>query len=130
MKISSAAARLATVFTVAGAVALGLTAPAQAVTNAPYLRYGSKGDAVKCVQRAVKWSGMGTVSDLVTVDGVWGPRTQDAVVEFQQHHGLSADGVVGRETGQRMWHVIDEESEGFEYCFQLLPTATNWGRPN
>ncbi|MFB7613315.1 peptidoglycan-binding protein [Kitasatospora sp. NPDC056181] len=103
---------------------------AQAAKGAPYIRYGAQGEAVKCVQRAVKWAGMGTVGELVTIDGVWGPRTEDAVEEFQQRSGLSADGVVGPQTGQRMWHVIDMESEGFDRCFTLLPTVMSFPDPS
>ncbi|MFI1167929.1 peptidoglycan-binding protein [Streptomyces sp. NPDC020801] len=125
MKSSFAARRVITVAAVACVASLAFGLPAHATTSAPYLRYGAHGEGVKCVQRAVRWAGMGTVSNLVSVDGVWGPRTQDAVVEFQEHYQLNPDGVVGRETGQRMWNVITQESEGFEYCFQLLPTLSN-----
>lgn len=43
---------------------------------------------VKDVQRAVG----------VTVDGIWGPKTEAAVKAFQKGHGLTADGIWGAKT--------------------------------
>lgn len=51
----------------------------------PLLRVGSRGEAVKAVQRAVG----------VTADGIFGPKTQAAVKAFQSSRGLVADGIVG-----------------------------------
>jgi peptidoglycan hydrolase-like protein with peptidoglycan-binding domain len=33
-------------------------------------------------------------------DGVFGPLTQAHVVNFQSHHGLTADGIVGPQTAR------------------------------
>ena len=33
-------------------------------------------------------------------DGVFGPVTQTHVVNFQSHHGLTADGIVGQQTAR------------------------------
>jgi peptidoglycan hydrolase-like protein with peptidoglycan-binding domain len=38
----------------------------------------------------------------VTVDGIFGPRTESAVKEFQQSTGLSADGKVGKQTWPKL----------------------------
>ena len=56
------------------------------------LQYGSTGDCVKVVQRAVG----------VTDDGIFGPNTRSAVIVFQHDHGLALDGIVGPNT----WRVI------------------------
>ena len=57
----------------------------------PTIQQGSTGDAVKRAQRALRR----TPNPSVVVDGVFGPHTRTAVVEFQQGSGLSPDGIVG-----------------------------------
>ncbi len=53
---------------------------------------GSKGIDVERIQRAVG----------VTVDGIFGAKTETAVKEYQKRHGLKVDGVVGENT----WNVM------------------------
>lgn len=57
----------------------------------PTVRQGDTGDAVKRVQRALRR----TPNLSVEVDGIFGPTTHAAVVEFQQGAGLTPDGIVG-----------------------------------
>ncbi len=38
----------------------------------------------------------------LAVDGIFGPQTRKAVVEFQQRHGLGPDGIIGRRTWPRL----------------------------
>lgn len=52
------------------------------------LKKGSKGDAVKTLQKALG----------ITIDGDFGPKTETAVKTFQQIHNLVADGIVGAKT--------------------------------
>ncbi|MCL2367979.1 MAG: peptidoglycan-binding protein, partial [Oscillospiraceae bacterium] len=60
------------------------------------LRIGSRGDEVRQVQT---W--LNNVRPRVpaqpqlTVDGIFGPITQSAVIAFQRHFGLNPDGIVG-----------------------------------
>ncbi|WP_088104932.1 peptidoglycan recognition protein family protein [Halalkalibacter urbisdiaboli] len=56
----------------------------------PYLR----GDDVKQVQRALN----------VEVDGLYGPITERAVRNFQRREGITADGIVGRQTWARLFN--------------------------
>jgi peptidoglycan hydrolase-like protein with peptidoglycan-binding domain len=35
-------------------------------------------------------------------DGVFGPVTQMHVINFQSHHGLTADGIVGPQTARAL----------------------------
>ena len=41
------------------------------------------------------------------VDGKIGPRTKDAIVQFQEANGLKADGVVGRQTTQELGRYLE-----------------------
>lgn len=63
-------------------------------TPEPMLRTGMLGDEVTRLQRRLfelnYYHGL--------IDGQFGPGTKDAVVLFQQKHGLDADGVVGPAT--------------------------------
>ena len=67
--------------------------------NTPTLRKGSQGDAVKELQK--KLNALGYYHDSLTkltVDGVFGERTEKAVKKFQIDRGLTADGIVGAKT--------------------------------
>ena len=57
------------------------------------LKVGSKGPAVESLQKKLNESGAS-----LTVDGKFGPATQQAVKKFQQANSLSADGIVGPKT--------------------------------
>ncbi|MGW3205723.1 peptidoglycan-binding domain-containing protein [Streptomyces sp. NPDC001135] len=107
---------------VAFAALVTVSGTAQAKPGVANLRYGATGQGVRCVQLAIQEAGMGTVSDLVTVDGVWGPRTQDGVIEFQEHHGIRADGVVGPVTGQYMYELLRDDLY-HQKCYNYLPTG-------
>lgn len=68
-------------------------APAPGGGGNPTLRQGARGAAVTTLQNRLRAHGYG-----VSVDGVFGPNTANAVRSFQSRHGLSADGVVGPRT--------------------------------
>lgn len=59
------------------------------------LRNGSRGDGVRDWQRLLAGAGLIPAGD---VDGVFGPQTERATVEFQRRLGVTADGVVGPAT--------------------------------
>ena len=60
----------------------------------PTLKIGSKGDYVVIAQGRLVVAGY----DIV-VDGVFGPKTKQAVIQFQKDHGLSPqDGIIGPKT--------------------------------
>ena len=62
--------------------------------EAAVYRQGSTGDAVRTIQTKLKnW---GYFSG--TIDGIYGPKTEEAVKYFQRKNGLTADGVVGPAT--------------------------------
>lgn len=56
------------------------------------IKLGDTGDDVKRLQRVFARN---KVFGPHEVDGVFGPRTEQAVRDFQQSNGLAADGVVG-----------------------------------
>jgi len=62
-------------------------------TNYPKLSYGSSGDSVRQLQKALN-----KVGYKLDVDGGFGPKTKAAVVDYQKKNGLAVDGVVGSET--------------------------------
>jgi hypothetical protein len=57
------------------------------------LKYGSRGPAVREVQKALG----------ITVDGWFGSQTVHAVKQFQQTHGLKVDGIVGPVTWKALF---------------------------
>jgi len=65
-------------------------------TSASLLRLGSSGDDVKKLQNALISNGYSCGS--AGADGDFGQGTYNAVVQFQNDHGLSADGIVGPAT--------------------------------
>jgi peptidoglycan hydrolase-like protein with peptidoglycan-binding domain len=58
------------------------------------LRYGSKGSAVKTMQKALITLGY----DLGAADGIFGRGTEKAVKQFQKNNKLKADGLAGNAT--------------------------------
>ncbi|MGO4593159.1 peptidoglycan-binding protein [Leifsonia sp. 2TAF2] len=57
----------------------------------PTVHQGDTGTAVRRLQRALRR----TPNLSIVVDGIFGPATHAAVVDFQQGAGLAADGIVG-----------------------------------
>ncbi|MEV6110861.1 DUF6777 domain-containing protein [Streptomyces sp. NPDC051940] len=62
--------------------------------DTPELRSGSEGEAVVRLQRALT----AALGRTVTIDGQFGPETEEAVIAYQSDRGLAADGVVGPQT--------------------------------
>lgn len=59
----------------------------------PILRKGDKGEDVKMLQKALNANGYN-----LTVDGIFGTNTYNAVVAFQGEKGITKDGIVGNIT--------------------------------
>ena len=82
------------------------TPPQSAVYPGTPLRLGSTGANVSRVQNWLNAiSQVYTQIPTLNVDGRYGPATQSAVIVFQQINRLSADGVVGRQTWNRLYSV-------------------------
>lgn len=73
---------------VAGPLTFAALCRVTAPTDRPELAVDSTGEQVRWVQRRLGR----------TPDGVFGPRTESAVIEFQRDRGLTPDGKVGRRT--------------------------------
>lgn len=65
--------------------------------DSPLLRRGSRGEAVRGLQQRLNARGA-----TLATDGLFGPLTQAAVMQFQQRSGLKVDGIVGPMT----WRVL------------------------
>ena len=72
------------------------------------LRQGDTGQNVRLVQFWLKIarSVYSSLSD-VSVDGIYGAHTAAAVRRFQSYFGLTADGVVGRNTWNKLYEVYN-----------------------
>lgn len=62
-------------------------------SNYPTVQYGSQGETVRQLQRALNQAGYS-----LDVDGGFGTKTKAAVIDYQKKNGLAVDGVVGTET--------------------------------
>jgi peptidoglycan hydrolase-like protein with peptidoglycan-binding domain len=58
------------------------------------------------IQQALKGAGLYKGA----VDGRIGPQTREAIKEFQRNNGLNADGVVGRQTWERLAPYLEQSS--------------------
>lgn len=63
------------------------------IAKMPLLKLGSKGAAVEFIQEVVKAQ---------PIDGDFGSITQQSVIRYQRGKGITADGIVGKET----WTII------------------------
>ena len=79
---------------------LGATDPLAAVrSGASFLKRGSKGDAVRALQELIKTAQKADgATQLVVVDGDFGPATESLVKTIQRAKGLTVDGIVGKQT--------------------------------
>ena len=73
----------------------------------PLLRSGQRGADVTAAQYLLTAHGHRT-----TVDGVYGSGTAAAVAAFQRQQGLTADGVIGPQTWQRLVVTVKPGSQG------------------
>jgi peptidoglycan L-alanyl-D-glutamate endopeptidase CwlK len=62
------------------------------------LQKGSRGAQVKQLQNALAWLGFMTRAQIKTGPGIFGPRTDEALRDFQRRNNLAADGIYGPKT--------------------------------
>ena len=75
------------------------------LNNYPTLRLNSSGNFVSILQYLLNSYGY----DLV-VDGQFGTRTQNAVINFQRNNNLTQDGIVGRNTWNKLLNINPTET--------------------
>ncbi|MEU9045958.1 MULTISPECIES: peptidoglycan-binding domain-containing protein [unclassified Kitasatospora] len=123
MRTGATAARIAAGLALSLSVVIGLGGTAQASPTAPYLRTGSSGQAVKCVQAFLNLAGLG---HRIAVDGDFGPDTKSMVEDFQRADGLPIDGIVGPRTGTELWNYYNAYvfPHVMDYCYDYIPTQS------
>ena len=66
----------------------------------PVLKKGSRGEYVRNWQLFLNLNGY----SCGTVDGIFGPKTENAVKKWQENHGLVPDGIIGKKTWATIIH--------------------------
>jgi len=79
-------------------------------------KIGSRGEEVAQIQSALKNSGY----FLGGIDGVFGVKTQEALMRFQEARGLTADGIAGTQTLKALGLQIDIQTANNENDINLL----------
>lgn len=88
----------------------------------PTLRRGSKGEAVKGLQNALRQRG-----HHLNIDGTFGPATESAVRTFQRDAGLAEDGIVGPHTwGALNVHVVQSGETLFRIAEAFFGDGNQW----
>lgn len=75
--------------------------------STPVLQQGDRGGYVWDLQHRLQQLGLYQLSQ----DGIFGPHSQQAVVQFQQRYGLVADGIVGAQTWNALRNVTFTQNE-------------------
>ena len=76
-------------------------APDAPAASWPMLRHGNQGDGVRMLQEALDGLGI----EAGPVDGVFGPKTERAVRDFQRAAGIDVDGIAGPMTWAELGRV-------------------------
>ena len=90
------------------------------------LKQGSSGPAVKELQRLLTQCGYGCGN----IDGIFGPKTEEAVKNFQRDHGLEADGIAGEKTQDELLIAAAFGEKGEETDTQLSTSSAPNGAPS
>ena len=65
----------------------------QGFNGYPTVKKGAKGNITRLIQERLN-----SVGFSLTVDGIFGKKTKDAIIVFQRNRGLTQDGIVGKNT--------------------------------
>ncbi len=84
----------------------GITATESERLFSRLLQQGSRGSEVRTLQYYLNFIAFfNEAIPSIDVDGIYGPKTKDAVTAFQRYYGLTADGIAGRDTWNRIQTV-------------------------
>lgn len=83
---------------------LGVPYVSRELSNYSTIRLGSRGNFVRILQYLLNWYGVN-----LAVDGIFGVGTERAVVQFQRNNNLTADGIVGRNTWNKLLNLNPSE---------------------
>lgn len=84
-------------------------------SNYPTVQYGSYGDTVRQLQKALNQVGYS-----LDVDGGFGTKTRAAVIDYQKKNNLRVDGVAGSETMGSLLGKINTVSNGYSSSKQVM----------
>jgi peptidoglycan hydrolase-like protein with peptidoglycan-binding domain len=84
-----------------------MTATAATISPWPLVRQGDQQHPVKTLQYLLRARGRS-----LTVDGIFGTRTDAAVRAFQQQKGLAVDGIAGPNTWSALIVTVRQGSQG------------------
>ncbi|MBB6215716.1 N-acetylmuramoyl-L-alanine amidase [Anaerosolibacter carboniphilus] len=84
------------------------------------LKFGSRGNDVVKLQQALNGKGYSVGS----VDGVFGQKTEAAVIGFQKSNGLTVDGIAGNQTQSKLY--AQSVSRGTALRSSQEPTDLYW----
>ena len=105
-----------------------LTSEGEAIQDGAYpgypVRIGDRGLNVVIVQFYLSQAAqyVSTVSE-VALDGVFGSGTRTQVINFQRYYNLTADGVVGPATWDKMYRLFQSVQEGVDSPVQTPPSS-------
>jgi zinc D-Ala-D-Ala carboxypeptidase len=90
------------------------------------LRSGMSGSDVTQLQiRVAGWPG--SLGELLSVDGNFGPRTEAAVRRFQSAYGLTSDGVAGPQTFAKIYELQDSDCTPVHFSFTEMTQSQTCG---
>lgn len=93
-------------------------------TTSATLSVGSNGSLTRYLQHMLNVLGYS-----VTVDGMFGDSTKNAIISFQQKYGLAADGIVGSGTWSKLFSVykVPVSGTGVQKMINVAKHELDWG---